>query len=204
MSEIQPKELTREDAQKIMESPGEVRGVSIKPNWEFLFEKQGDKANVLEKEFERVGYPFPFKDIRPMKFYPIGYDMLFFALSKRVLNLSNQDFFDMGVYGAKTSFFLKVALRYFVSPSDVLKQAPSLWKKYYTIGSISVVEEDIQNHRIVFYLLDFSGPYERSFCHNFRAYLATILHLVLGVRTVCEETKCSFEGGSHHEFVITW
>ncbi|MDP4009054.1 MAG: hypothetical protein Q8P71_01370 [bacterium] len=188
-----------------MASPGQVRGIAIKPNWEYLFKEHGEKTRALESEFERLGYPFSFDKISPMQFYPIGHDVLFFVLAKQIFNLSDEEFFQMGVYGTKTSFFLKIAFRYFISPKSTLEQVPSLWKKYYTVGDFSVEEMDMDGRRVILHLSNFSIPHKRNFCHNLRGYLATLWSIAMGTKVLCEEVLCAFEDDSpRHIFVLTW
>lgn len=188
-----------------MALPGQVRGIAIKPNWEYLFKEHGEDARTLELEFELLGYPFLFDKTSPMRFYPIGHDVLFFALAKQVFDLSDEEFFQMGVYGTKTSFFLKIAMRYFISPKSTLEQVPSLWKKYYTVGDFSVEEMDMNGRRVILHLSNFTVGYKRNFCHNLRGYLGTLWSIAMGTKVLCEEVVCAFEDNSpRHIFVLTW
>ena len=71
--------ITKEIAQKLMETKGETRGMSIKGDLEYVLYKKGKEGlKKIEDEMARLGYPIKYKKMKSMKFYPIGLEALNF------------------------------------------------------------------------------------------------------------------------------
>lgn len=196
--------LGKEQAALILAIPGEVRGLALKPNLDYIaaFRGKGDVAK-LEEAMAALGVPLLHKDIKPMKFYPIGYDIIGMALMEDVLGMKPEDFFHMGVFGMKSSWFFRILFKYFISPSLTIKQAPYVWHEHYTVGSLEPMEVDEQNGHVVLALKNFL-LFRRSLCHNVRGYIAGVWQMVVNANVSVEERACQLEGALSHEFVISW
>lgn len=195
--------MTSEQAKIYMELPGEIRGISLLSDIEYVSHTRGEgSVTAVERELGRLGYPLLYKRIRPMKFYPAGYAALQTLALERVLHFSDEDFYAMGMYGPKSSIILKVMLKYFVSLQSAFLHGEKIWSRYYTIGTLRVAELNEDRRFLVVRLENFRVA--RPICHVLRGYLAQITRMVTKGEVSCEERSCMFDGDAYHEFFIQW
>lgn len=196
--------LGKEMADEIMKTPGEARGAAFRPNWEYVRSEKGEEAiAVMERELARLGHPLAFTSIKESAFYPIGYDILGMIIMEEKLGFTREDFYNMGRAGARISLFLRIVMKYFVSPDLTLREAPSIWRKHYTDGRMEVVKWDQENNMLVLRLHEFN-KYRKSLCWNVLGYLASIWQMVISKPVHGEEESCQLEGDPYHEFVLRW
>ena len=120
---MEEEKITRETVKKLMAIPGEARGVTLKVDWEFILRKEGKEGlEKLERKMAELGYPLKFEEIKTMDFYPIGLDALSMTVIGEVFNYDKQKFIEIGETALKFSIFLKVFLKYFVSPKQAIDE----------------------------------------------------------------------------------
>ncbi|PIP23375.1 MAG: hypothetical protein COX90_03545 [Candidatus Nealsonbacteria bacterium CG_4_10_14_0_2_um_filter_38_17] len=126
--------ISKEEADKIMAAPGEIRGLAIKANWDYLRKVKGPEVVlIIEEEFIRLGYPFPYKGIKILSFYSAGYDALLLLMLERFFHVQEDGFVEMGADGVKSSILMKVVIKYFASVEKAVIQAVKIWPRYYIL-----------------------------------------------------------------------
>jgi hypothetical protein len=195
--------LTKEKAEKLIKIKGESRGANITDDWNFILENKGsDGLRRLEEKIAELGFPLKKKDIRPMKFYPIGLNIISTLLIKELFNFTEKDFERMGIAEVKFSLMAKIFMKYFVSPELISKQIPKMWRKYYTIGDLEIPEYSKENKYIVLRLKNFKiNP---IFCNTYKGFFSKVAQMAVKSPVVVKETKCMFKGNPYHEFLLTW
>ncbi len=194
-------DLNKERVEEMMKVEGEARGVTIKTDWSFIKDEFGDEGlEKIEKRMAELGHPLKYEGIRTMSFYPLGLDLLSILVIGESFDFEEKDFVDMGRKAFRFSIFLKLFLRYFTSLKKMSEQAPKMFKKHYSIGSLEMKE--IEEKKAVVTLKDFDV--HKVYCLTLKGYLTEVTSMVVNKEIRCEEVACTHEGDSHHEFVLTW
>lgn len=196
--------LTKEEAKKIMEVPGEVRGAALKTDQDYILMREGKEGlKAFQKRVSDLGIDLKYESIEPTSFYKIGIDLAQLLLMEELFGFKNEDFKDLGSYEPKLSFLLKFFVRYFVSMDKLLQQSPTMWRDHYTIGGLEVVEFDKDKRKLILRLKDFS--IHPVYCAVFSGYFSKITEMMTKTSKVnCVETQCTFKGSSEHIFEIDW
>jgi hypothetical protein len=70
--------ISKEELEKINQIQGEVIGLSIVEDLDFVLKKEGKEGlKKLEEELRNLGYSFICKEIKKYQRYPISLNMLF-------------------------------------------------------------------------------------------------------------------------------
>ena len=195
--------LTKELAKKLMAAKGEARGATLKVDWEHVLQEKGGKGlRKLEAKMAELGYPLKYKEIKAMRFYPIGMDVISMLAIKELFNYDEKKFEEMGGSVVQFSLFLKVLMKYFLSIPTVAKEVSKMWKRHYTIGDMSVSEINEEKKYVILRLENFQ--IHPIYCPIIRGYLAKVLGMVVKSLATCEETKCAFKGDKYHEYLMKW
>lgn len=195
--------MTREKAKQLMSIPGEARGVTLKVDWEFILKKEGkDGLKKLEDKMAELGYPLRYEDIKTMDFYPLGLDALSMTAIRDVFNYDKQKFIEIGETAPKLSIFLKVFLKYFVSPKQAIGEVAQMWRRHYDIGDLNVVEFNENKHYAIIRLENFK--LHKIHCYSLQGYFSKILEMIVKAKVSAEERKCAFEGDNYHEYFLKW
>ncbi len=194
--------ISKEEFEKLMSIPGEIRGLGFQTEANFVREKRGKEAlKKLENEMARLGHPY--SGIRTMDFYPIGLLVVALLSIKRLFNFTDEDFREMGKFEAKSSLVIRLFMKYFVSLDKVSKEASKIWRKYYSKGDLSIAEMDEEGKRVVIKLENFK--LHPILCHVLMGYFLSIIKMIVrSDQITCEETKCVHKGDEYHEFIIKW
>ena len=77
-----------------------------------------------------------------------------------------------------------------------------MYKKYFTTGSLKIVEYDKERKYIV-------GRIENlrtypTHCQYLMGYFSSLIEMVTKKVVVCEEIKCIYSGDKYHEFLVKW
>lgn len=195
--------LKKEEAEKLMESPGKVRGIALKNHGQYIESRWGKEAlKAIEKRIRETGQDFSFDKVSSMNFYPVGLEALLFVVSKEEVGFDEKEFMEVGSFGSKLSLIIKLFAKYFVSVKKLVKKAPEIWRKYYTTGDLEVASLDEKEGRAVLRLKNFNlHPYH---CLHVAGYVRNVLRMALGRPVEVEETRCTFRGDPYHEFVLSW
>ncbi len=196
--------LTREDFGKWMKTDGKVRGLALISHKGFVMKEKG-REGLMRLEFflEGIGYPQEYREISPMEFYPVGLEIIELLAIKSLFNFEDEKFREIGVFSSKMSLILRTFMKYFVSLETALKQAPLIWRKYYTIGELTVREYNKEKNHII---IRVSGlKLHPLHCLHLEGYICSVIRMIVKKPTSCRETVCGYKtGGEFHEFVIKW
>ncbi len=197
--------VSKEKADELMKISGEIRGIVIKADAQFIERRKGKESlEKVEKEMERLGYPLKYDEIRAMGFYPIGLRTLNLLVIKQALNFSEKDIREMGMESAKVPALIRFFMKHFLQRKDVFfRKIPMLWKKFSTLGRLENVMFDERNRKLIVALKDFDV--HPLYCLHIQGLFYTLLKIITGSNQVsCEETKCVYKGDECHEFLLKW
>lgn len=195
--------ILKEDLDRLSEIDGEARGMAIKGEAEYILKTRGKEGlNRLEKELASIGSPIEYKKIKPMNFYPVRYEALTSLVLDKVFNFEDEDFRKVGKYETRVSFILRMFLKYFYSLRKVKQEGSNIWRKYYTIGNLSVVELDEKNKRSVLRIYDFY--HYPKFCRTLEGFIGGLVGMIVKSEATCREVKCIYQGDEYHEFLVEW
>lgn len=195
--------ISQEEFKRLMDIEGEVRGISITGELDFIREREGKEGlKKVEDTINDLGYSIDFEKIKPMDFYPLGLEALVLLSAKKIFGYKESDFEIMGSFEPKVSFLIRLFMKNFFSPQKVIKQVPKIWRESYTVGDMEVTSFDEEKGEAILILKNFKlHPLQ---CHNLKGYFSSMVKMIMGEEAQCEETQCPFRGGEHHEFVIKW
>lgn len=182
---------------------GEARGAGIKNNIEFVIHREGPEAvQKIEKEMETAGYPIKYKELKATKFYPLAAEAILLLVIGRIFNYQDDDFKEMGRYGAKSSLITRLFMKYFVSFNKFVSKPPEMWSKYFTRGNISIKEFSEEKKCSIVRIENFN--LSKHHCCLLSGFLSALLEMMIKHKVKCRETRCTFEGDDYHEFVLEW
>lgn len=189
--------------ERLKKMEGEVRGICLKSDWDFVFRRYGKEGiKKLEEKMAEIEIPIKYQEINTTKFYPVGWDGISILAIKEIFNLKNEDFEKLGREEVKTSFFLKIFIRYLTNLNNLATEAPKMWRKHYTVGDLEISLIDLTNQKAIVRLKNFD--FFPEFCLTIGAYFAQLLEMATRKKVSCKETMCTFTGGDCHEFLLSW
>ncbi len=186
-----------------MKIKGEVRGISIKADGEFILERKGKQGlEKLEVKLKEIGHPVEFKKIKTMNFYPLGLKAIVLLSIKEVFGFSDHDVSKMGEFQSKLSLIIKTFMKYFFSLQKMAQKSQELWSKYYTVGTLTVLEVNEKERRGIMRLENFK--LHPLHCRLLCGFFGSIVKMIVRNPTTCKEIKCIFKGDDYHDFLIKW
>ena len=186
-----------------MKLKGEIRGVAIKGEMEFILKEEGEEGlKKLEDQIAELGYPIKYKEIKPMTFYPLNLYGVIQLVIKSLFNFDNKKFQEMGRFESRTSIVIRLFMKYLVSIEMAVEKAPKMWRKYFTVGNLRVVKLNKEKRYAILRIENFH--FISILCENLKGYIASIIEMVTNEKTTCEETKCVHRGDEYHEFLVKW
>lgn len=196
--------LTKQEIKKLLSVKGNIRGEAILIDIRYIHYKKGEKGiKMIEKRMGELGYPIKFKDLKPMKWYPVGLDALKILIIKEVFNWSNKDIFKMANFASKVSFLTKMMVKYFLSAERSFKESPRYWKQNFDIGELEASEFNREKKYMIFRVKGYKV--HPITCVIFAGYFLRIAQFVLKSDKVSiKESKCMYNNSPYHEFIIKW
>jgi len=195
--------ITKELAKELMKIKGEVRGIAPQSHVQFVVEEKGEEVfKKIEDKMAELDQNIKYKDIKPMSFYPIGLEAVTLLVIKELFGFNDEKFRKIGEYQSKISLIIKLFMKYFVSMDVVAEKAPEMWRKYYTVGDLRVVELNKEEKYTIVQVKDFK--IHESHCRMLEGYFANVVKMVINEKTECRETKCPFKGDEYHEFLVKY
>jgi len=193
----------KEEVEKLMQIKGECRGTALKSDAAFILKEEGvEGLKKLEQKMAELGYPIKYNNINATNFFPIGLRGVQLLVLQQFFGFNREKFRQLGRFQTKVSLIVKLFMRFFVSLEIVSNQAPKMWGKHYTVGSLEIPKIDKEKKEGLIILRDFS--LHPLHCQFLEGFFASIISMVVGVPVVCEERKCTFKGGDCHEFIGKW
>ena len=115
--------ISKEEISEIISSYGQVRGVVLCTDAEYIRRHEGEEAlRRVEKETEEMDYPIDYSKVKPMDWYPVGLRGISLLAVKEALNWDAQQLKEMGWSAPKYSIITKLMLRYFVSLDTLVER----------------------------------------------------------------------------------
>jgi hypothetical protein len=196
--------ISKEELETLLKIKGETRGLGMRDEIDFIRGREGEEAvKKLEEVMKNLGYPIRYKEIKPMDFFPLNKYAIVQLAMKRLFNFKDRDFEIMGRYESKVSLVMRLFMKYFFSAEQVIKQAPNIWRRYYTVGELKIIEFNKEKKYVIMRLENFH--LHKLNCYVLKGYFVGILQMVIGGKDItCEETKCLCEGDEYDEFLLKW
>jgi len=195
--------ISKKEVDELMKIKGEARGISIKGEAEFILKEKGEEGlKKLEDTMAKIGCPIKYSELKSLSFYPLKYEAITTLVLKEVFNFKEEDFRKVGAFEAKLSLIIKMFLQYFFSLGLMAKKAPIIWKRYYTVGNLTVPEFNKKEKYAILRLENFK--LHSSHCRTLEGFFATLVQMVVKDSVTCKETKCTFKGDEYHEFLLKW
>ena len=196
-------ETLKESADRLISLQGKVRGEKFRTHATYILSKKGDDGlKAIEKKMEEIGYPFKFKEIRSLDWYPVGYSPLIILLTKVLFSWTDKEIFDMGYSAPKHSFLFKMTLKWAVSIKRMTEESPGYWRKHYDFGKIEAVDVDTEKKEVVARISGFK--LDPVMCPYLQGYVLRMLQYVIKEKTRIEESKCVHKGDDYEEYTIKW
>jgi hypothetical protein len=195
--------ISKEEADRLMHLKGEIRGIALKDDFKYIFQREGQKGlDKLENTLKSLGYPIKYNEIKAMTFYPIGLDNLLLTILNRIFNYTDKDFQEMGKFHSKSTLLMKIFMNYFISIDRLVKESPKMWKTYYSEGELEVIEFNKKERYIILKIKNFANT--KFQCQSQIGYFTNAVHMITKNKVSCEETKCVHKGDKYHEFLLKW
>lgn len=148
--------VTKEEADEIMKQRGEVRGGTLKEDIASVEQAMGKEvADKVKRAAKLLPYPIDYDNIKELAWYPAGLTILSVFFLKRYFNWTDKEVREQGYTTPKVSPIMKFFISLFGNLHMFLKQAPKVWRDYWTEGELCVVLEDEKNKKAVLELKDF-------------------------------------------------
>jgi hypothetical protein len=195
--------INKEIAEKLMQIKGQVRGIALKSHQEFIIKEKGKEGlRKLENEMANLEYPIKYEEIKPLDFYPLGLEAIALLAIKKLFNFDSRKFEEIGIFQTKISFILKLFMKYFGSIGLIVEKGPEIWRRYYDVGTLKVVESDEKEKRAIIRIENFNV--HKLHCHHVKGYIENVVRMTVNRPVSCEEKKCTFSGDDYHEFIVEW
>lgn len=196
--------MTREEADLIVRTPGNVRGAVLATDRDYVLEAQGEEGldRVMELA-ESWGHPIDYRGIANTEWLPLGLRMISLLAIREAFGWGKEDLFRMGRAAPPHSFMVKVLMRYFLSMEQTYEKSPEYWRSHYTAGILKTPEFNKKERFFVLRIEDFAIP--ADLCPYYAGYFLRVAELASTFRGLrAEERACGEDGGKTHEFVISW
>lgn len=196
--------ISKEEFKKLEREKGNVIGVALKNNFEFVLEKKGEAGiKKIEEQLKKIGFPLKYREIKSFQWFPEKMNLILLLVIRRTFNWDDEIMREMGRWTAKSSIITRIMMKYFVSLERVSKEINKYWRKYHTFGSLKpeIVDEKEKYAILALEGYNFVDP---SHCRYMEGYFYQIASYILPVENLkIEEIECSSEKGKHR-FKITW
>lgn len=195
--------ISKNEFEELMSLKGEVKGTGIKTHGDFILKKEGEEGSKrLEDALAEVGYPIKFKDVKSTIFYPFGVEAIVLLAIKRLFNYDDEKFNEMGRFHAKSSLLIRLFMKYFVSMERIAKEGPNLWRKYFSVGDLEIIEINKKKKCAILRVKNFK--FHPLHCQILKGSIPIIIQMIVGQKVEGKETKCIYRGDEYHEFLLQW
>lgn len=195
--------ILKKELEEIGQLEGKVRGVAIKHNVEFILKEEGEEGlEKLKKEMSKIGYPLEYEKIKPLNFYPISLEAALLITAQKLFDYSEDKIQEMGSFGSKSSFIVRLFSKYFFSPEKSIKHGKRMWKSYFSKGDLEIKDFDPDKKHITILLKNFK--LHPLHCQLLIGFFKSLLKMMVKAEVSCQEKKCIFSGDDYHEFFAEW
>jgi len=194
--------ITKKIAQELKELKGEIRGVILKADIQFIIDEKGKEGiKRVEKEMASLDFPFEYEKIKSMHFYPIGLRVVSLLVIKKVLGFSDKKIQEMGFDLPRSLPLVRMYTRFFaMDKKTFFNNAVKFWKRIVMVGEFET-SLDEKNKQAISTLKNFD--IHPILCIYLLGVIPSFHKMATGAREVIgKETKCSFKGDELHEFLV--
>jgi len=195
--------ILKEELEGLKKIEGKIKGVGLKDILEFILKEEGKEGlKKLEDTMVTLGYSLRHRDIKGMSFYPLTLFAMLFLIIKKLFNYDRKKFQEMGRFCSKSSMIIRLYMKYLVSVDKVVKEAQAMYRKYFTVGIVKIVEYNKEKKYIIGRGKE--NNIHPAHCQYLEGYFASLIEMVTKSSVTCKETKCTFKGDPYHEFLMKW
>lgn len=197
-------EITKELVQELLKIPGEARGMHFTNDAQYVVKKAGKEGlKKVEEELEKMGCPIKYEKVNSLDFYPVGLRAVSLLVIQKALGWGEKEIKDSCGFAVGVSLIAKLYMRFFYSPERMVREAPEMWRKYFTYGELSVLDYNEGKKYVILEIKNFK--LHPIYCRCLDGYLGSIVKMIVNAKeTQCQETQCVFSGQKSHQFKITW
>ena len=106
--------ISQEELKKLTNIKGEVRGVALKGELDFVLKEEGKRGlKELKDTLKELGHSIDYEKIKPMEFYPLSLHGTIQLVIKRLFSWDDEKFQEMGKFEAKVSLIARLFMGYF-------------------------------------------------------------------------------------------
>ena len=195
--------ISKEEIAKASIVEGELRGLGMKNEMEFVLKEEGKEGLIkFEETMEQLGFPVRYKEIKAMSFYPMSLYIVALLVMDELFHYDKEKLREKGEFLTKVSLVIRLFLKNFVSLPKVAEDVSKMWRKYYTTGEFKVIELDEERKCGKIRLENFYlHPLHTE---TLNGYFRSIVKMVVKSEVTCEEGK-DFNGDDKtHEFIFKW
>lgn len=197
--------ITKDEFKKLTKEKGNVVGVALKNNFEFVLEKKGKEGlKKVERALEKLGFPLKYQELKSFQWLPEKMNLILLLVIRRTFNWNDEMMREMGRWTARASIITRIMMKYFVSFDRVSKEVSKYWRKYHTFGSL---EPEALNEKEKYAILVLTGYnfVDPSHCRYMEGYFYQIASYIFPEENLkVEEIECILSDGKTHRFKITW
>jgi hypothetical protein len=192
--------LDQNELQKIINTPGEVKGVVFQTDANYVLKKMGESGlKKLEEQVKILGLAINYREASALKAYPIGLRVASLLLIIDTFGWDDAEIRQMGYEAPKTSFVVKLLMKFFVSFVRLMQEVPKYWQEHYTVGVLESIKIDDTKKEAILHLRDIS--IHPLFCKYLEGYFEKIYEFSLeGRKGSCTEIECEFSGAAYHSY----
>ncbi len=196
--------FTKEEADRISQTKGQVRGTVFQTDAEYIKRKYGQEGlTKVKKQLEQLGYPIEYENVKALNWHPLSRRVISFLVMKDIFQWQDADFRKMGNEAPKYSFIVKLMIKFFISPRIAFSHAPDYWIKHYNVGILETTEFNEDNMNAVVRIKEFET--HSIYCRYLEGYFQKLFQFMLPNKKVeIQETKCMLKGDAYHEFRVEW
>ena len=166
--------ISKEEINLLMHIKGEVREIALRNHKEFVLKEKGPEGlKKLEEAINSLEGITKQKKLKAWEFYPIGLEIIELLTIKRIFNFDDEKIKEIGAFGSKVSFIIKLFFKYIGSIKLLAREAPKIWKKYYTIGGLVVKDINEEKQYITLNVKDFN--IHPIHCLHLSGYFSSII-----------------------------
>lgn len=194
----------KQEIDNLMKIEGHVRGAVFYTHATYIRIKKGEEGvKAVEDKLKDLGYPFSFKDVKTLGWYPVGLEPAVILVAKELFGWTDDDIFDMGNSAPKYSFVVKMIMRYFLSLKRSFAETPTYWDKHYDVGQLINYKLDEEEKYAIVRVQGYKT--HPIMCTLFAGYFLRMGQFVIKTEKITiKETKCLYKGDPYHEFFFKW
>ncbi|MDD5382460.1 MAG: hypothetical protein PHH60_02265 [Candidatus Margulisbacteria bacterium] len=194
--------INKTEIDRIMKTEGKVKGAVFQTDAEYIKRTLGlEKLNKIRELLNSWGYPMDYENTKALEWFPAGLRALSLLAIQSVAGLDDGQIKEMGNQAPKHSFIVRLLFNFFVSLKKLSQSAPEFWRRHWAAGKLEAGEFNEAGKYLTIIIKDLDlHPF---FCKYEEGYLQRIAQYI-NPSAKCQELKCTFRGGPHHEYRISW